>query len=255
MDRRDFLTRCGALMTASVLGGSALIRVAEAQSLGKVTVGVVTVAPPFSYVDGGRYTGISNDILQRVAQLQNFEIDYTPLKFDALIPAIQAGQIDIAVSGIFVTEERKKIVDFTDPYHIQGAVLVAPIDSKLNGIADLRGKTLACEQGSAALNVAREKAEEWGVELRILQDAANMQLAMKAGDVDAMIYDSGIVAYQIKVEGDKPTIKAISDVIRPTGIAFALPKGSPFVTVINEGMAKMEAEGEIATIKQAYKLD
>lgn len=256
MDRREFLGRAGALVTVSAFAAPSLtMQAMAAESRGKVTVGVVTVAPPFSYVDGGKYTGISNDILQRVAALENFEINYTPLKFDALIPAIQAGQIDIAVSGIFITEERKKIVDFTDPYHIQGAIVVAPIDSKLGSVGDLRGKTLACEQGSAALNVARERAEEWGVELRILQDAANMQLAMKAGDVDAMIYDSGIVAYQIKIEGDKPTIKVISDVIKPTGIAFALPKGSPFVKVINEGMAKMEAKGEIAAIKQAYKLD
>jgi len=220
----------------------------------KVVVGVVTVAPPFSYSEGGKITGISNDILQRAAELENFEIDYVPLKFDALIPSIQAGQIDIAVSGIFVTEERKKIVDFSDPYHIQGAVLVAPVDSEINSIEDLRGKTIASEQGSAALNIAKANEENWGVTIRILQDAANMQLAMRTGDVDAMIYDSGIVAYQMRVEGDKPTIKTISESLQPTGIAFAFPKGSKWIEIVNRGMATMEANGEISAIKEKYDL-
>lgn len=221
----------------------------------KVVVGVVTVAPPFSYSEGGKMTGISNDILQRVAELENFTIDYVPLKFDALIPSIQAGQIDIAVSGIFVTEERKKIVDFSDPYHIQGAILVAPANSDIDGIEDLKGKTIASEQGSAALNIAKANEEKWGVTIRILQDAANMQLAMRTGDVDAMIYDSGIVAYQMRIEGDKPTIKTISETIQPTGIAFAFPKESKWIEVVNRGMATMEADGEITSVKEKYDMN
>jgi len=245
--RRAFITLAAAAMAA--MSSATYVAAQE-----KVVVGVVTVAPPFSYSEGGKITGISNDILQRAAELENFEIDYVPLKFDALIPSIQAGQIDIAVSGIFVTEERKKIVDFSDPYHIQGAVLVAPVDSEINSIEDLRGKTIASEQGSAALNIAKANEENWGVTIRILQDAANMQLAMRTGDVDAMIYDSGIVAYQMRVEGDKPTIKTISESLQPTGIAFAFPKGSKWIEIVNRGMATMEANGEISAIKEKYDL-
>lgn len=248
ISRRKFVTFAAAAMAA--VSSSSLACAQET-----VVVGVVTVAPPFSYADGDKMTGISNDILQRAAELENFKIDYVPLKFDALIPSIQAGQIDIAVSGIFVTEERKKIVDFSDPYHVQGAVLVAPIDSDIETIGDLKGKTIASEQGSAALNIAKANEAEWGVTIRILQDAANMQLAMRTGDVDGMIYDSGIVAYQLQVEGDKPTIKVISDVLKPTGIAFAYPKGSKWIEVVNRGMAKMEADGEISAIKQKYNLN
>lgn len=249
INRRTFI----AVAAAAAMSALTPVNFATAQE--KVVVGVVTVAPPFSYSEGGKMTGISNDILQRVAEIENFTIDYVPLKFDALIPSIQAGQIDIAVSGIFVTEERKKVVDFSDPYHLQGAVLVAPVDSSINGIQELRGKTIAAEQGSAALNIANAEAENWGVTIRILQDAANMQLAMRTGDVDAMIYDSGIVAYQVRVEGDKPTIKTISETINPTGIAFAFPKASKWIEVVNRGMATMTADGEIEAIKAKYDMN
>jgi ABC-type amino acid transport substrate-binding protein len=256
MKRRSFVAR----FLAWPAGAAALatLNPSNAQTGGAkttVTVGVVTVAAPFSYLKDNKHSGISNDILQRVAQLENFQINYVPLKFDALIPAIQAGQIDIAVSGIFVTEARKKIVDFSTPYFVQGGIVVAPANSSIKGVEDLKGKTLACEQGSAALNIARENAQAWGVTLRIFPDPANMQLAMRTGDVDAMIYDSGIVAHQMRVEGKSPTIKAISEVLKPTGIAFAFPKDSKMVAVVDRGIAKMEAAGEIAQIKKSYNME
>lgn len=236
---------------AAVMGSSGP---SLADDLRVVHIGVVTTAVPFSYVDGDKITGLSNDIVQRVAELEHLKLDYQPMKFDALIPALQAGQIDIAVAGIYVTDARKQVVDFSNPYHTQGALVVAPIDSNISLIADLKGKTIAAQQGSAALATANKHAAEWGVEIRILQDAANMQLAMKAGDVVAMIYDSGILAYQLEKEGSNPTIKAIGDVIDPTGIAFAMQKGSDLVSIINDGMSKMQAAGEIEKFKQKYKL-
>ncbi len=250
MERRSFLLACSVVASMATVGTTA------AQNAPRdIAIGVVTTAPPMSYVENGKYTGLSNDILDRVAELENVKLNYQPMKFDGLIPGLQAGQIEMAVSGIFVTDARKKVVDFSDPYYSQGAVLVAPINSELKDIAGLKGKTIAAEQGAAALAIANRHKDEWGVSIRVFQDAANMQLAMKTGDVDAMIYDSGIVAYQIRVEGEKRTIKTISDTIDPTGIAFAFQKGSDLPAVINAGIKKMEAAGELTKLRQKYQLD
>lgn len=220
-----------------------------------VFIGVVTNAPPMSVLENGKYTGLSNDILHRVAELENLKLNYQPMKFAALIPALQAGQIEMAVSGIFVTEERKRVVDFSNPYYQQGAVLIVPEDSKITDVAGLKGKTVAAEQGSAALGVANRHAAEWGVTVRVLQDAANMLLAMKTGDVDALIYDSGLTMYQMRTQGNAAKIRLVSDVIDPTGIAFAFPKGSSLTAVINAGLAKMTDNGELSKIKHKYQLD
>lgn len=251
MDRRSLLVSG----VVALLVGLQAAAVAEDKPR-DVAIGVVTNAPPMSVLDeNGKYTGLSNDILHRVAELEKLKLNYQPMKFAALIPALQAGQIEMAVSGIFVTEERKKVVDFSAPYHAQGAVLIAPENSKITDVASLKGKTVAAEQGSAALGVANKHAAEWGVTIRVLQDSANMLLAMKTGDVDAMIHDSGLMAYLIRTQGNAAKIKIVSDVIDPTGIAFAFPKGSNLTAVINAGMAKMNENGELNKIKQKYQLD
>ncbi|MFC0804481.1 substrate-binding periplasmic protein [Ensifer sp. P24N7] len=250
MDRRYLLTVCALALSIGLAGGAA------AQDAPRdVSIGVVTDAPPFSYVENSEYVGLSNDILHRVAELEHLKLNYQPMKFPALIPALQAGQIDMAVSGIYVTDARKKVIKFSDPYYTQGSVILAPVASEIAAVADLKGKTMAAELGSAALDTAKSHADEWGVTIRVIHDVATMQLAMNSGDVDAMIYDSGIAAYQLRLEGDKPTIKVIGDVVEPTGIAFGLPKDSDLVAVINAGMAKLEASGEMTKIKQKYKLD
>lgn len=251
MVRRSLLVSC----VVALLVGLPAAAVAEDKPR-DIAIGVVTNAPPMSVLDeNGKYTGLSNDILNRVAELENLKLNYQPMKFAALIPALQAGQIEMAVSGIFVTEERKKVVDFSNPYHTQGAVLIVPEDSKIANVAGLKGKTIAAEQGSAALGVANKHAADWGVTVRVLQDAANMLLAMKAGDIDAIIYDSGLMAYQIRTLGNSAKIKIVSDVIDPTGIAFAFPKGSNLTAVINAGMTKMKESGELNNIKRKYQLD
>ncbi|ESY87246.1 hypothetical protein X741_32365 [Mesorhizobium sp. LNHC229A00] len=220
-----------------------------------VAIGVETDAPPFSYVEDRKYTGISNDILQRVADLENLKLNYQSLKFPALIPALQAGQIDLAVAGIYVTEERKKIVDFSSPYSSEGSVLIVPAGSKITDVVGLKGKTIGAEQGSFPLTVANKHAAEWGVTVRVYPDATNSLLAMKMGDPDAMIFDSGLVAYELQMEGSKPTIKIVSGLLDPTDIAFAFPKGSNLRAIIDAGIAKMQANGDMTKIRHKYHLD
>ncbi|MGF6652364.1 ABC-type amino acid transport substrate-binding protein [Paraburkholderia youngii] len=242
-------------VAAAVFGHSAAVLADGNVTTAKLTVGAAPDAPPFSYIQGDKFLGISNDILQRVGKLENLDMRYQQMAFDGLIPALQVGQLDIAVSGIFITKERQAIVDFSTPYFVEGALVVVSVNSGIKSLAELKGKTIACEQGSAALKVAREHAAEWGVTLRILQDPASMQLAMRSGDVAGMIYDSALVNYQLRIEGAKPTIKIVSPVLDPTGIAFAFPKGSRWVAIVNRGIAKLKASGELDAIAKNYNMN
>ena len=133
-------------------------------------------------------------------------------------------------------------------------MLVVPADSPITSVEGVRGKVIAAQQGSAPLKVAQAHAEEWGVEIRILADGANMKLAMQTGDVAGLIYDFGGGQPSDRAEAAHPTQKIISELLQPTDIAFGFPKDSKLLPIVNDGLAKLRASGELERILKSYDL-
>ncbi len=106
------------------------MEIAEAQG----TNGVLKVAlspdvPPICFVQDGACVGIDVELIQRIALKMDMTVEFTIMDFDALLPAIQSGKVDLAISDINATEERRKMVDFTLPYFANPQVLVTREDT------------------------------------------------------------------------------------------------------------------------------
>jgi ABC-type amino acid transport substrate-binding protein len=251
ISRRKFFGAASALVAiAASPAGRALAQKAPK----KITAGINTVGVPFAYRENDAFKGVMYDMLEAIAKLEGFSVEYSPMKFDAMIPALQVNQIDLGVTGFFVTDARREIIDFTTSIFKQGSVLVVNADSPISSVEGLRGKVIAAQQGSAPLKVAQSHAGEWGVEVRILSDAANMMLAMQTGDVAGMIYDSAVIKAHIKKEGDHPSRKIISGLLNPTEIAYGVPKGGVMLGVMNDGLAALKASGQFDAIMARYDL-
>ena len=95
--------------------------------------------PPFDTTDSsGKLTGLDVDLINAIAEDQGFTVKWENLQFDGLIPALQAGNIDIIASGMSITPEREKQVDFSDPYYDSGLVVaVASDNNTIKGEDDL----------------------------------------------------------------------------------------------------------------------
>ncbi len=88
-------------------------------------VGVSATREPFSFVDAnGRVTGHDGDLARLIAQRLNRPIEFQDMKFLALLPALQAGKIDLIVTGMSATDQRRKFVDFTQPYYANSQVMM-----------------------------------------------------------------------------------------------------------------------------------
>ena len=88
-------------------------------------IGVNATREPFSFVDkNGRIVGHDSDLARLIAQRLNRPIEFQDMKFMALIPALQAGKIDLIATGMFESEERKKFVNFTQPYYANAQVMI-----------------------------------------------------------------------------------------------------------------------------------
>ena len=97
-----------------------------------------TYAPFESTDDDGNLVGFDMDLLNAIAEDQGFKVEYQIFEFDALIPAVQAGNADIIAAAMNVTDERAEQVDFSEKYFDSGKVIVVTADNTtISGVDDL----------------------------------------------------------------------------------------------------------------------
>ena len=81
--------------------------------------------PPYEYYgDDGEVTGIDVEIAQAIADKLDLKLQVEDMNFDSIITAVQSGKVDVGIAGMTVTEDRKKSVDFTDPYTTAEQVVI-----------------------------------------------------------------------------------------------------------------------------------
>src|ERR1700712_3376435 len=217
----------------------------------EIVVGTSTDSKPFDFVENGKYVGFDQDLLVEIAKEAGFKYKVTPMDFGALIPALQTSNIDIAISSIFVTEARKKVVDFSDTYYTSSlGILVKSDNSSINAGDDLAGKKVASVTGAASTTWLKE--HEPKAEVTLFPQVTNMFLELNSGRADAVVYDYPFLAYYAKTEG-KGKVKTVE---KPVGegipVAAAFPKDSPLAAKFNEGLKKVRADGRYDAIYKKW---
>src|SRR6185436_14226796 len=90
-----------------------------------IRIGVSATREPFNFVDkDGRVTGHDGELARLIASKLHRPIEFSNMKFMALIPALQSGKVDLIVTGMTATEERRKFVDFSQPYFENAQVML-----------------------------------------------------------------------------------------------------------------------------------
>jgi len=83
---------------------------------GILKMGTCAIFEPYTFMANGKYTGFDIELSTLLSKMLNKKIEIIDMSFEALIPALQTGKIDFALSDFTVTEERKKLISFTEPY-------------------------------------------------------------------------------------------------------------------------------------------
>ena len=212
-------------------------------------VAVDTAFVPFEFKQGDQYVGFDIDLWDAIAKDLKVEYKLQPMDFSGILPALQTKNVDVALAGITIKEERRKVIDFSDGYYDSGFILVVPANSKINGPADLKGKTLAIKTGTSAADYAKSNFQ--GTELRQFPNIDNAYLELMTGRVDAAMHDTPNVLYYIATAGaGKARTVGPQMLAQQYGIGF--PKGSPLVPQVNKALAKIKADGRYATIYRKW---
>lgn len=218
-------------------------------------VGTEPTFPPFEMTDEktGDIIGFDIELIKAIAEDQGLKVEIQNLGFDGLIPAVKSGNIDIVASGMSITEEREKEVDFSDPYIDAGlAIAVVNDNEDIKGKADLEGKTVAVQIGTTGAAKAQELKEEGLVkEIKTFNTVDVVIMELVNGGVDAVINDLPVTqAYMSKQPGK---IKIVGEVLASDSYGFAVNEGNKdLLEKINAGLKNVIGNGKYEEIQAKY---
>ena len=220
----------------------------------KYLIATDSIYAPFEFQENGKYVGIDIDIIDAISKLEGFEYELKPMDFGGIIAALQSGQIDGAIAGATITEERKKAVDFSDSYYEKGLVAVVNKENtSISKAADLEGKKLAIKNGTAGADYVNENLKGKS-EIRVYEDTVSMFKAVENGQADAAFEDLPVIEYSIKTTPDTK-LKVGTEKLTVGYYGFMVKKGenSELLDKFNSGLKKIRENGEYDKILAKYK--
>ncbi|USK75619.1 transporter substrate-binding domain-containing protein [Peribacillus frigoritolerans] len=216
-------------------------------------VGVDTTYPPFEFKEGNDYKGIDIELINAIAKDQDFKIKLSPMDFGGIIPAMQANQLDVAIAGMSITEERKKVVDFSTPYFDAGLTIVVKKDNtSTKTVNDLKGKTIAVKKGTTGAKYAQDNATKLGIKVVQFNDSPAMFQEVANGNADALIEDYPVISYAIAQKD--LGLKIVGDRLNGDQYGIAVLKGQneDLLKKINDGLANLKKDGTYDEIIKTY---
>ena len=156
-------------------------------------MGVSADFPPFeSYADDAvTFVGFDIDLMQEICNRLGMELQIKDMNFDAIVTAVQTGKLDVGVSGITITDERKESVAFSDPYFVASQSILVQKDSPITSYEDLVNGdyTAGVQLGTTGDIMASEKISGRVSQYEKYGDAL---AALLAGKNDCMVLDTGV---------------------------------------------------------------
>jgi polar amino acid transport system substrate-binding protein len=216
-------------------------------------VGTSADFPPFEYIENGQFVGFDMDLMREIAKIAGFELKFVDMSFDSLIPALRAGQIDVAAAAMTITEERKKVVDFSMPYWTADQSIIVKADSDLT-ITVLFGKyRIGVQTGTTGDLWCTENLVEKGLlPERNLKRYDTFILALGDllnGNIDAIVLDSPVAN---RFAATKP-VKVVGIIVTGEQYGIAVRKGNKeLLDKINQALKTLIETGKINEFIDKY---
>lgn len=216
-------------------------------------VGTEPTFAPFEFADENdenKYVGFDMDLIRAIGKQMGYDVEIVNMGFDSLIPALDSGNIDVAVSGITITDERQKKVLFTSPYYDSGLTIVVLNDNdEIKDFDDLEGKPIAAQIGTTgSLEANRIK----NALVKEFNSNNECYLELKNKGVVAVINDRPVNDYFLSNGGDEYAKSVgVPRNAESYGIAAA-QKNTELVKQIDEALEALKKNGEYDKIYEKW---
>ena len=203
--------------------------------------------PPYEYIHRQQIDGIDPKIVGTIAERLGYELEIHDMNFDSVIAAVQSGKADIAASGITVTEERKKQVNFTVPYITALQVVLVPKNSPVQSVSDLKKCRIGVQHGTTG-------------DLFVTQNICSPErfangplavVALNTGKLDAVVIDSEPAGVFLRRHA---SLRMLKEPLTGEEYAFAISKkNQKLLTDFNNALSEMRQSGELQQIIDHYR--
>ena len=257
----SILAACGGQSSTSSSNASAASAPASASAAAPAAEGkeykvaMNAQFPPFESMNSsGQIEGFDVDVMDAIAKEEGFKVTYHQQAWDGIFASLKAGDNDILISGITITDDRKKEMLFSEPYYKITQVVLVPQGKNIASVEDLKkmdkvGVTIGTTGDLAAQKILGATSEK----IIRLENLPLMLKEVETGAVDAVISDSAVVADYVKKKGDKGfTMVEVPDfTVEYYGIAVR-QDDKALMDKINSGLKKIQASGEYDKISDKY---
>ncbi|MFM0772506.1 ABC transporter substrate-binding protein/permease [Streptococcus suis] len=208
---------------------------------------------PFEFKDSDQvYKGLDVDIINEVAKRSGWTMNQTFPGFDAAVNAVQSGSADALMAGTTITEARKKVFTFSDPYFDTKIVVATTKSNTISSYEDLKGKTVGVKNGTAAQAFLEESKGKYGFSIKTFDTGDLMYNSLSTGAVDAVMDDEAVIQYAIQ-QGQDLSIDIEGEAIGSFG--FSVKKGSQYEYLVedfNKALAAMNKDGTYEKIMNKW---
>jgi polar amino acid transport system substrate-binding protein len=227
---------------------------AEAGELTTVTPGKLTMStnaafPPYEMTtDDGKLEGIDIEVAGAIAEKLGLELQVDDMDFDAALLAAQQGKSDIVMAGVSVTEERQKVMEFSDSYATGVQVIIVKEDSDIASVENLDGKMIGTQRGTTG-NIYC--TDDYGEDhITTYDNGLTAVQALMNGQVDCVVIDQEPAkAFVAANQG----LKILDTEYVSEDYAIGMAKGNTALqSAVNKALAELQEDGTVQSIVDKY---
>lgn len=217
---------------------------------GKFVLGLDATFKPMGFTDEqDNIVGFDIDLAQEVCDRMGVELVKQPVDWDTKEQDLNAGKIDCIWNGLSIDDERREIMNLSDPYMKNDMIFLVKTDSEIATQADLDGKAVAVQSGSSAQTILNES----GLNITATELATNVECLQQLDLdlVDAVFLDSVVAEYEITTTGKAYTI--LPDGLSPEEYAIGFRKGDQALRdEVQRILSEMKADGKVEEISTKW---
>lgn len=227
--------------------------------LPELKVAIDPTYEPFTFkTSDGKPTGFDVDIAEALCNEIKRKCVYVEQVWDSMIPGLQAKKYDVIISSMSITDDRKKVVDFTDKYYNTPSRIVVRTDTPFTDLNSLKGKSIGVLKGSTQEKYAMGDLKPVGVRVVPYEAQDQVYLDIKSGRLDGTVADSVEVTGGFLRKPEGQGYGFVGPVLNDVkyfgyGVGIALRQGETALRdELNAGIKAIRANGVYESISKKY---